>query len=65
MNMKHNSVAPEEHIVTSIRLSKTDHQELKELAAREHRSVSQQVRYWIDRQVRTEAENAAAKRVPA
>lgn len=39
----------EPEIVTSVRLTISEHAFLKELARRERRSLSDQIRFWLDR----------------
>lgn len=41
----------EAEVVTSIRLTRQQHKDLKALAAREHRSISQQVRHMLAREL--------------
>jgi hypothetical protein len=48
-----------DEIVTSVRLSASEHAALKRLAASEHRSLSGQIRLLIERAV-AEADRAAA-----
>lgn len=45
---------PAEHIVLTVRLERAEHEALKNLAIANRRSVSQQVRRWIEEAQATE-----------
>lgn len=46
--MDQNSTGESDEVITSIKLSRSDHDALKAIAAQQHRSMSGQIRYWID-----------------
>jgi hypothetical protein len=50
---------PKTEQVTSVRLSPDEHAAFKEIAEREHRSLSGQVRHWIKAQLDAEKRRAA------
>lgn len=61
MSTKHNyaGAGDEPEVVTSIRLTRAQHDALRLLAASQHRSISQQVRFLVENAVALEERKAA------
>lgn len=62
VSTKHNTghVVPEHaDVVTSIRLTRDQHEQLKARAASEHRTVSQEMRRMVEHYLRPQAQEAA------
>lgn len=60
MSTKRGADANDPEVVISLRLTRWQHDGLRELAAREHRSVSQQMRFLIEAAVTADQERRAA-----